>query len=91
MGMCVYLRFKFVGRLLVCVRVWPELVTEVYTAEQVVTELRAVCRCLLVLLYRILHWCLIVHLSFIWLLISVFVNVEYFYCIQHFAFTLSVL
>jgi hypothetical protein len=33
-GMCVYLRFKFAGRLIVYVCMWSELVTEVCAEEQ---------------------------------------------------------
>jgi hypothetical protein len=39
--MCVYLRFKFAGRLFVCVRVCLELVIEVCAEELVVIELCA--------------------------------------------------
>jgi hypothetical protein len=52
---CVYLQFKFAGRLCVCVRVCPELVTEVCAGEQVIIELRALCRGLLELMSRILR------------------------------------
>jgi hypothetical protein len=63
--MCVYLRFKFAGRLFVCDRMCSEVVTDVCAEELVVVELFALCRCLLELMSRISHsvWLYICHLS----------------------------
>ena len=69
-GMCVYLRFKFAGHLLLCFCVRSELVTEVFAEGLFVTDLCALCQCLLELMSRILHLVSLYILSFIWLLVD---------------------
>jgi hypothetical protein len=88
--MCVYLQFKFAGRLLVYVCEWSELVTEACAEELVVTELCAelsqssriiffeyyICFDCTVVVYLVSDSCL-------------FVNVEIFHCIHYFTFIRS--